>query len=47
LHGEIDYLIWPSVLFYLLQLAWWVKMVEMLVRYKTPEELEKERKKKD
>jgi hypothetical protein len=46
LHGEIDYLIWPSVLFYLLQLAWWVKMVEMLV-YKTPEELEKERKKKD
>ena len=49
LDGKIDYLIWPSVLFYLLQLSWWAKMVAMLFHYKSPDQIEKERnaKKKD
>ena len=50
LKGKIDYLIWPSLLFYILQLFWWFKMVEMLFHYKSPDQIEKERddvKKKD
>jgi hypothetical protein len=41
LHGEIDYLIWPSILFYILQLAWYAKMCTMIVNYKQqlPKEL--------
>ena len=37
LNGELDTMIYPSVAFYLLQLAWWVKMCTMLVNYKVPE----------
>lgn len=37
LDGEIDYLIWPSILFYTLQLAWYSKMCMMVVNYRDPE----------
>lgn len=40
LKGEVDFLIWPSILFYLLQLAWYVKMCHMVVNYKFPKEVE-------
>jgi len=36
LDGQIDYLIWPSIMFYLLQLAWYGKMCTMLVDYRDP-----------
>jgi hypothetical protein len=39
LHGEIDYLIWPSILFYILQLVWYAKMCTMIVNYKLPKEM--------
>lgn len=42
LEGKIDYLIWPSVMFYVLQLFWYAKMVGMIFHYKTPEEIQKE-----
>lgn len=38
LNGEIDFLIWPSVLFYVLQLMWYVKMCTMVAKYKIPKE---------
>ena len=43
LNGQFDYLIYPTVVFYLLQLAWFGKMIQMLWNYKSPEEIEKER----
>jgi hypothetical protein len=42
LDGKIDYLVWASILFYMLQLAWWFKMVGMLFHYKSPDEIQKE-----
>lgn len=36
LDGDIDMLIWPSVLFYILQLVWYVKICGMVVNYKDP-----------
>eukprot|EP00804_Cyclotella_cryptica_P018753 CCRYP_007242-RA/>CCRYP_007242-RA protein AED:0.05 eAED:0.05 QI:432/1/1/1/1/1/2/363/224 len=46
LDGEIDYLMWPSVMFYVLQLFWYAKMVGMIFHYKTPEEIREEHMKK-
>eukprot|EP01082_Thalassiosira_pseudonana_P009407 g8371.t1 g8371 contig29:369312-370157(+) len=47
LQGKIDYLIWPSVLFYVLQLFWYVKMVGMVFHYRLPKEvIEREKKAK-
>ncbi len=45
LGGELDYMIWPSVAFYLLQMAWYAKMCAMVVNYKLPKAV-KERLKK-
>ena len=47
LDGEIDYLIWPSVLFYILQLCWYVKMCGMALHYKLPKEVKDRLKKQE
>ncbi|KAL7525211.1 hypothetical protein ACHAWF_001257 [Thalassiosira exigua] len=39
LDGEIDFLIWPSILFYIIQLAWYTKMCSMALNYKLPKEV--------
>eukprot|EP00581_Thalassiosira_minuscula_P029518 CAMPEP_0183769670 /NCGR_PEP_ID=MMETSP0739-20130205/22817_1 /TAXON_ID=385413 /ORGANISM="Thalassiosira miniscula, Strain CCMP1093" /LENGTH=253 /DNA_ID=CAMNT_0026009347 /DNA_START=7 /DNA_END=768 /DNA_ORIENTATION=+ len=36
LNGEIDVLIWPSILFYILQLVWYTNMCAMVVSYRIP-----------
>ncbi len=47
LKGEIDYLIWPSVMFYVLQLLWYGKMCTMVVNYRVPKKLNEEKAKKE
>lgn len=39
LDGELDFLVWPSALFCILQLAWYAKMCTMVVNYRVPKEL--------
>jgi len=45
LKGDIDWLIWPSVLFYILQLVFYIKMCGMVVNYKEKKKGEEEKKK--
>lgn len=47
LHGDIDILIWPSVLFYVLQAVWYIKMCGMVVNYKEGGDKKKKKGKKE
>lgn len=40
LKGEIDFIIWPSVLFCIMQFLWYFKMCKMVVKYRLPKDLE-------
>ena len=39
LEGDLDFLVWPSAMFYVLQLAWYAKMCSMVLHYRLPREV--------